>query len=241
MLLIPAIDLMNGQCVQLVQGRAGTETVFSDDPVAMARRWESEGACMLHVVDLDGAFEGRPANFDAVRAIVDAVSVPVEFGGGVRDEATLAAVLETPLARVVLGTKACEQAFLRSAVDLYGERIAVGIDPREGLVTVKGWTEFTALEAAQFARHVEAIGVRTIIVTGVAADGMLDGPQTGLLEQVLNAVSCDVIAAGGVGNLDHIRALRRYEPKGLAGVIIGTALYTGAITLSEALEVAGSC
>ena len=241
MLLIPAIDLMNGQCVQLVQGRAGTETVFSDDPVAMARRWESEGACMLHVVDLDGAFEGRPANFDAVHAIVDAVSVPVEFGGGVRDEATLAAVLEAPLARVVLGTKACEEVFLRTAVDLYGERIAVGIDARDGLVTVKGWTEFAALEAAQFARHVEAMGVRTIIVTGVAADGMLDGPETGLLEQVLDAVSCDVIASGGVGSLDDIRALRQYESKGLTGVIIGTALYTGAVTLPAALEVAGPC
>lgn len=241
MLVIPAIDLMNGQCVQLVQGRAGTETVYSDDPVATARRWESEGARLLHVVDLDGAFEGRPANFDAVRAIVDAVSIPVEFGGGVRDETTLAAVLDAPLARVVIGTKAFEEPFLRTALDLYGGRIAVGIDARDGLVTVKGWTEFSTLEAAEFARHVEAAGVQTIIVTGVAADGMLDGPETGLFEQVLDAVSCDVIASGGVGSLDDIRALQRYEPKGLAGVIIGTALYTGAVTLAAALEVAGRC
>jgi phosphoribosylformimino-5-aminoimidazole carboxamide ribotide isomerase len=241
MLLIPAIDLMDGQCVRLRQGRAGTETVYSDDPVATARRWESEGAPMLHVVDLDGAFEGRPANFDAVCAIVEAVSIPVEFGGGVRDADTLAAVLEAPLERVVLGTKACEEAFLRRAVERYGERIAVGIDAREGLVTVKGWTEFTALEAAQFARHVEAVGVRTIIVTDVAADGTLDGPGAGTLEQVLDAVACSVIASGGIGSLDDVRALRRYEPKGLTGVIVGTALYTGDITLADALEVAGPC
>jgi phosphoribosylformimino-5-aminoimidazole carboxamide ribotide isomerase len=241
MLVIPAIDLLNGQCVQLVQGRAGTETVFSDDPVATARRWESEGARLLHVVDLDGAFEGRPANFDAVRAIVDAVSIPVEFGGGVRDEATLAAVLEAPLARAVIGTKALEEPFLRAALDRYGERIAVGIDARDGRVTVKGWTEFSTLEAAEFARHVGAAGVRTIVVTGVGADGMLDGPETGLFEQVLDAVSCDVIASGGIGGLDDIRALRQYEAQGLVGVIVGTALYTGAITLRAALEVAGSC
>jgi len=236
MLLIPAIDLMDGKCVQLVQGRPGTETVYSDDPVATARRWESEGAPMLHVVDLDGAFRGAPANFDAVRAILDAVSVPVEFGGGVRDKTTLATVLSTPLRRVVLGTRACEEPFLRAAVEQYGDRIAVGIDAREGLVTVKGWKEFTALEAPAFARQVEAIGVRTIIFTDVAADGTLEGPRTDSLEEVLRAVSCDVIASGGIGTVDDIRMLQRYEQHGLAGVIIGTALYTGAVTLAEALE-----
>jgi phosphoribosylformimino-5-aminoimidazole carboxamide ribotide isomerase len=241
MLLIPAIDLMGGKCVRLFQGRAGTETVYSDDPVATAKRWESEGAPMLHVVDLDGAFEGRPANFDAVCAIVEAVSIPVEFGGGVRDEATLARVLEAPLTRVVLGTKASEEQFLRTAVDRYGERIAVGIDAREGLVTVKGWQEFTALEAPQFAQQVEALGVLTIIFTDVAADGTLEGPHTASLEAVLRAVSCDVIASGGVATVDDIRTLQRYEPDGLAGVIVGKALYTGDITLAEALKAAGPC
>ncbi len=239
MLLIPAIDLMDGKCVRLVQGRAGTETVYSDDPVATAKRWESEGARMLHVVDLDGAFAGRPANFDAVCAIVEAVAIPVEFGGGVRDETTLARVLEAPLRRVILGTKACEEGFLRAAVEQYGERIAVGIDAREGLVTVKGWKEFTALEAPQFAQQVEAIGVRTIIFTDVAADGTLEGPCTASLEAVLRAVSCEVIASGGVGSLDDIRALRRYERDGLAGVIVGKALYTGDIRLADALEAIG--
>ena len=238
MLLIPAIDLMNGQCVRLLQGRAGTETVYSDDPVATAKRWEAEGARMLHVVDLDGAFEGRPANFDAVCAIAEAVSIPVEFGGGVRDAATLATVLKAPLERVILGTKACVEAFLRSAVEQYGERIAVGIDAREGMVTVKGWKEFAALEAPQFARQVEAVGVRTIIFTDVTADGMLTGPRTDSLVALLGVVSCDVIASGGVGSLDDIRTLRRYEGDGLTGVIIGKALYTGDIKLAEALAVA---
>ena len=204
MLLIPAIDLMGGKCVRLFQGRAGTETVYSDDPVATAKRWESEGAPMLHVVDLDGAFEGRPVNFDAVCAIVEAVSIPVEFGGGLRNEATLARVLETPLARVVLGTKASEEQFLRAAVEQYGDRIVVGIDAREGLVTVKGWQEFTALEAPQFAQQVETLGVHTIIFTDVAADGTLEGPHSVALEEVLQAVSCVVIAYGGVANLDDI-------------------------------------
>jgi len=237
MLLIPAIDLMNGKCVRLLQGRAGTETVYSDDPVSTAKRWEAEGAPMLHVVDLDGAFKGRPVNFDAVCAIVEAVSIPVEFGGGIRDDEMLAAVLATPLRRAILGTKACEAKFLRSAVERYGDRIAVGIDAREGLVTVKGWKEFTSLEAPVFARHVEALGVRTIIFTDVAADGTLEGPRTASLEAVLRAVSCDVIASGGVGSLDDVRLLRRYEAHGLVGVIIGKALYTGDIKLREALEV----
>jgi len=239
MLVIPAIDLMGGKCVRLLQGRAGTETVYSDDPVSTAKRWEAEGARLLHVVDLDGAFAGRPSNFDAVCAIVDAVSIPVEFGGGIRDQATLAAVLRTPIRRAILGTKACEKDFLRLAVHLYKDRIAVGIDARDGLVTVKGWQEFTALEAPAFARQVEALGVRTIIFTDVAADGTLEGPRTASLEAVLRAVSCDVIASGGVGHLDDIRALMRYERDGLAGVIVGKALYTGDIVLGEALEVAG--
>jgi phosphoribosylformimino-5-aminoimidazole carboxamide ribotide isomerase len=236
MLLIPAIDLMGGKCVRLVQGRAGTETVYSDDPVATARRWESEGAPMLHVVDLDGALGGSMANFGAVRAIAGAVGVPVEFGGGVRDAATLARVLETPLARVVLGTRACDEAFLRAAVAQYGERIAVGLDVRDGLVSVKGWQESTGFEAPALARRVEALGVRTIIVTDVAADGTLEGPRIGSLEAVLGAVSCEVIASGGVGSLEDLRMLRRYGERGLAGVIVGKALYSGAVTLAEALE-----
>jgi phosphoribosylformimino-5-aminoimidazole carboxamide ribotide isomerase len=241
MLLIPAIDLMGGKCVRLMQGLAGTATVYSDDPVAVAKRWEAEGAPMLHVVDLDGAFGGAPVNFGAVRAIVGAVSSPVEFGGGVRNEATLAGVLETPLRRVILGTRACEPNFLRTVVDQYGDRIAVGIDARAGLVTVKGWKEFTALEAPRFAAQVEAIGVRTIIFTDVSADGMLEGPHTGSLEKVLAAVSCDVIASGGVGSLDDLRMLKRYEPQGLVGIIIGKALYSGDVKLPEALKVVASC
>jgi len=241
MLLIPAIDLMGGKCVRLMQGLVGTETVYSDDPVAVAKRWAAEGAPMLHVVDLDGAFGGAPVNFDAVRAIVEAVSIPVEFGGGVRDEAMLAGVLETPLRRVILGTRACEPDFLHTAVDQYSDRIAVGIDARAGLVTVKGWKEFTALEAPQFAQQVEAIGVRTIIFTDVTADGTLEGPHTETLEGVLAAVSCDVIAAGGVGSLDDLKLLKRYEAQGLVGVIVGKALYSGDITLPEALKAAGPC
>ena len=239
MLLIPAIDLMKGKCVRLFQGRAGTETVYSDDPVAVARRWESEGAQMLHVVDLDGAFSGAPVNFDAVCAIIEAVSIPVELGGGIRDAETLARVLETPVRRAILGTKACEERFLREAVDKYGDRIVVGIDARAGLVTVKGWKEFAALDAPQFARQVEAAGVRTIIFTDVAADGTLEGPRTESLEQVLEAVSCDVIASGGVGTLDDIKTLHRYEKDGVVGIIIGKALYSGQVNLVEALEVVG--
>jgi len=235
-LLIPAIDLMDGKCVRLLQGRAGTETVYSDDPVATARRWESEGARMLHVVDLDGAFGGAPANFDAVRAIGDAVSIPIEFGGGLRDETTLAHVLEGPVQRAILGTKACEEEFLRMAVERYGDRIAVGIDARGGLVTVKGWKEFTALDASEFARQVEAAGVSTIIFTDVAADGMLEGPRTASLEAVLGAVSCGVIASGGVGSLDDITTLQRYEQDGLVGIIIGKALYSGDVKLADALK-----
>ncbi len=237
-LIYPAIDLKGGRVVRLQQGRAEAETVYSDNPAAVAKRWEDEGARYLHVVDLDGAFEGEPRNWDSVRAILKAVQIPIQLGGGLRRRAQVQEALEMRVTRVVLGTKACDSSgFVSTLVEDFGPRIVVGIDARDGFVAVKGWTEKTELSAVEFARQIDRFGVANIIFTDVATDGMLAGPNYDGIARMCAAVTCSVIASGGVSKLDDVRRLQRLaqeQPrKNLVGVIIGKALYDGRVNLKQ--------
>jgi len=237
MILLPAIDLMSGQVVRLRQGKATEKTVYSDDPVAFALRWEREGGDYLHIVDLDAAFTGVQRNLEVVRAIAGAISIPCELGGGMRSGESVRAALEVGVSRVIIGTRAVEsEAFVREMVEEFGgERIAVGIDAKEGMVSVKGWTEESALSALDLARRVEDAGVGTIIYTDIATDGMLTGPNFLETEKMLEALGCQLIASGGVGSVEDVKRLGAMS--GLYGCIIGKALYDGAVSLGDLVSV----
>lgn len=232
--IVPAVDLKAGRCVRLVQGRADAETVFSDDPVAMARRWESLGARRLHVVDLDGAFAGGPAQTDLVRAMIGAVSIPVEVGGGLRELAHVEAVLDAGARWAIVGTRAAlDPVFLGQACERFGERLMIGIDASDGRVAVDGWTRVLELDAVALARDAAAAGAAGIIYTDIARDGTQGGPNLWSTEAVARAAGIPVLASGGVGSLDDIRQLATVP--GLAGVVVGRALYSGAVDLAAAL------
>ncbi len=235
MTIFPAIDLKAGKCVRLRQGVAADATVYGDDPVAMARHWEAEGGRALHVVDLDGAFSGKPVHADLVARIVAALSIPVEIGGGLRTDDDVRAMLDAGVCRVILGTRALadESALGRLVAQHGGERIAVGIDARDGLVQVKGWVETTATRATDLAKRVSALGVGTIIYTDTATDGMLGGPNLEALDRICEAASCAIVASGGVSSADHVRALAALRRSNLAGAIVGKALYEGRVAVAE--------
>jgi phosphoribosylformimino-5-aminoimidazole carboxamide ribotide isomerase len=230
MQLYPAIDLMSGQAVRLRQGRAEEKTVYSDDPVAVAREWEARGGDWLHVVDLDAAFRGEQSNLDMVRRIAAAISIPVQLGGGIRDEAAIARALEAGVSRVVIGTRAAAgDDFVARAVEQFGgAKIAVGIDAKAGLVAVRGWTEATQIDAADLAKRVGEVGVGAVIYTDIATDGMLQGPNLKEVAEIISCTKAGVIASGGVSSAADLCALDRME--GLAGAIIGKALFDGRIT-----------
>ncbi|HEY5895854.1 MAG TPA: 1-(5-phosphoribosyl)-5-[(5-phosphoribosylamino)methylideneamino]imidazole-4-carboxamide isomerase [Chthoniobacterales bacterium] len=235
MLLFPAIDLMNGEVVRLRQGRADQKTVYSSDAPAFAKRWETEGGDWLHIVDLDAAFSGEFGNLDAVKAIVNAVEIPCELGGGMRSLAAVDKALATGVARVVVGTKAAESPeFVSSLIKEFGaERIAVGIDAKDGEVSLRGWTSGSGVKATALAKQMAALGVRTLIYTDIATDGMLTGPNIPALNEMLEATGgeLNLIASGGVGTADDVRKLQAIP--GIHGAIIGKALYDGAFTLRE--------
>ncbi len=237
-LILPAIDLKGGRVVRLQQGRADAETVYSNDPAAVARRWEEQGARFLHVVDLDGAFEGEPRNWDGVRAILKAVQIPVQLGGGLRNRDQIEAALAMGVTRVVLGTRACDAPELVGDLAAeFGPRIVVGVDARDGFVAVKGWTQRTAWTAVEFAQAVDRLGVQNIIFTDVSTDGMLAGPNYLATSALCNAVNCHIIASGGVSSLGDVQRLRRVADEvprhNLVGVVIGKALYDGRIDLRQ--------
>jgi phosphoribosylformimino-5-aminoimidazole carboxamide ribotide isomerase len=232
--IVPAVDLKAGRCVRLLQGRADAETVFSDDPVGMARRWEASGARRLHVVDLDGAFAGGPAQTDLVRAMVSAVSIPVEVGGGLREVAHVEAVLDAGARWAIVGTRAAlDPAFLGEVCERFGERLMIGIDASDGRVAVDGWTRVLDLDAMALARDAAAAGAAGIIYTDIARDGTQGGPNLWSTEAVARVAGIPVLASGGVGSLDDIRQLATVP--GLAGVIVGRALYSGAVDLAAAV------
>jgi phosphoribosylformimino-5-aminoimidazole carboxamide ribotide isomerase len=233
MQIIPAIDIKDGRCVRLYQGNYDDVTVFDHDPVAVARRWEQLGAQRIHVVDLDGAKAGRPVNAQIVFAIVRAVQVPVQLGGGLRDVGTVESALNLGIERAILGTAAVRDPHLiANLVQRYGERVVVGVDARDGMVAAQGWTETSHLAAKDLVRRMADVDVRTIIYTDISRDGTLEGPNIAATAELVQTGGPDIIASGGVGQLDDLVALAQ---SGVAGVIVGKALYTGAIDLPHAL------
>ncbi|MFQ6040661.1 MAG: 1-(5-phosphoribosyl)-5-[(5-phosphoribosylamino)methylideneamino]imidazole-4-carboxamide isomerase [Candidatus Poribacteria bacterium] len=236
MLVIPAIDLRDGKCVRLLQGRPEEETVFSDDPVAMALRWQSEGAELLHLVDLDGAFEGTPRNLAVIEKIVESIDIPAQLGGGIRDMERLEQILALGIWRVILGTAALKNPDLvKEACLKYDERIAVGIDAKDGMVATEGWLDVSTKPAIEFAQEMEYLGAKTIIYTDIKQDGMLTGPNLESIKAIAESVDVDIIAAGGISSLTDIQALKSLESAGVVGAITGKALYTGKINLREAI------
>jgi phosphoribosylformimino-5-aminoimidazole carboxamide ribotide isomerase len=236
MIVIPAIDLKEGRCVRLEQGLMEKDTVYSDDPAGQALSWQEQGGELLHIVDLDGAFAGVPRNREAIRAIVEAVSMPTELGGGIRDLATVEAYLELGVSRVILGTVAKENpALVAEACRLFPGRIVVGIDAKDGLVAVRGWADVTEKLATELAKEMEGYGVEAIIYTDIARDGMMQGPNIEATRQLAEAISVPVIASGGVSSLDDIARLMTVESAGVTGVITGKAIYTGSLDLREAV------
>jgi phosphoribosylformimino-5-aminoimidazole carboxamide ribotide isomerase len=232
--IIPAIDLKGGRCVRLRQGRAEDSTVYSDHPSEMASRWAAEGARYLHVVDLDGAFQGKPAHTKEIAAIVRAAGVAVEAGGGLRTAADIRAVLACGVDRAIVGTKALAGPdALRQLVEEFAERLAVGIDARDGRVQVRGWVEATGMGAVELACQADAAGVRTLIYTDTSRDGMLAGTNVEAIREVCRSVGCRVIASGGVTSAGDIQALKGLNAPNLAGAIVGKALYEGTVTLAS--------
>jgi phosphoribosylformimino-5-aminoimidazole carboxamide ribotide isomerase len=237
MRVIPAIDLKAGKCVRLLQGRADAVTVYSDDPASTARLWESYGAELLHVVDLDGAFTGDQKNLDAVREIRRSVSMEIEVGGGIRDMEKVAELLKIGINRIILGTVAIEEPELvREACLRFPGQVLVGIDARDGKVAVKGWVETTATDAKSLAKEAEKNRAAGIIYTDISTDGMMTGPNIPAMEEMVKAVGIPVTASGGVSSLEDIKKLMEID--GLWGVITGKAIYSGSLDLREAIKLA---
>lgn len=237
MQVIPAIDIRGGYCVRLRQGDFDQETIFSDDPAAMAARWESEGAGRIHLVNLDGARTGQPVNVEAVRRILAEVKVPCQLGGGIRDEATIAAWLEAGLERVVVGTQAFRDPdwFGRMA-RAYPGRLMLGLDAHDGQVATHGWLEVSSVAALALAQEFDPLPIAGIIYTDIARDGTLEGPNTTAIAALAEAVRTPVIASGGVGKLEDLERLTMLP---IAACIVGRALYSGRFSLSEALQFRG--
>jgi len=236
MLVIPAIDLKEGRCVRLEQGLMEKDTVYNDSPAAQARIWQEQGGELLHIVDLDGAFAGVPRNKAAIEAIVRAIDIPTELGGGVRDLATIEAYLQLGIGRVILGTVAKEKPELvQEACRLFPGRIVVGIDASNGFVAVRGWADVTEKKATEMAKEMEGFGVEAIIYTDIARDGMMQGPNLEATRALAESISIPVIASGGVSSLKDIENLMAIEASGVVGVITGKAIYSGALDLRAAV------
>ncbi len=240
MLIIPAIDLKDGNVVRLYQGRKTDEKIYSRNPAVVARHWQKQGAKLIHVVDLDGAFTGEPKNLTAVKKIVQAVDTPIEFGGGVRDKETLDRLFEIGVQRIVLGTKAVEdENFLKAVFAEFKDKIIVSIDTRDGRVLSEGWqTVKRNLGTIEFASQLKKIGFRKVIYTDTSKDGTLRGPNFEGIRSILKNTGLKVIASGGISCLDDLVKLKKLEQEGVMGVIIGKALYEGWFTLKEALKIA---
>jgi phosphoribosylformimino-5-aminoimidazole carboxamide ribotide isomerase len=236
MIIIPAIDLLKGSCVRLVQGDYERETVYDRDPVAVASKWESMRARRLHLVDLDGAKEGKPCNMSVVKRILKTISIPVEIGGGIRDLQTIDAYIKAGVQWVILGSVAVEKpSLVREACEAYPGRIIVGIDARDGRVATRGWLDQSEIYAVDLAKQMGELGVAEIIYTDIARDGMLTGPNLTALEDLARASGLSIIASGGVSSLTDLFALKTLEPLGVSGVIVGKAIYDGRLALDEAV------
>ncbi len=231
MLLIPAIDLKDGKCVRLRQGRMEDETIFSDDPVAMAAQWVEAGARRLHLVDLNGAFEGKPMNGDVVRAIAEAFpDLPIQIGGGIRDEETVQSYLDAGVQYVIIGTKAVNAPhFVNDLCMEFPGHIIVGLDAKEGKVAIDGWSKLSKHDVIDMAKHFEEDGVEAIIYTDIGRDGMMSGVNVEATVKLAQAITIPVIASGGITNMDDVRALCAVADEGIAGAITGRAIYEGTL------------
>ncbi len=241
MLIIPAIDLKDGHCVRLKQGVMADATVFSEDPAAMARHWLEQGARRLHLVDLNGAFAGKPVNEKAIKAITDAVGseIPVQLGGGIRDLDTIERYLDDGIAYVIIGTAAVKNpGFLHEACDAFPGHIMVGLDAREGKVAVDGWSKVTGHDVVDLAKKFEGYGVEAVIYTDIGRDGMLSGVNVEATVRLARELTIPVIASGGITNLDDIRALCAVESEGIMGAIVGRAIYEGSLDFAAAQQLA---
>ena len=239
--IIPAIDIKNGNCVRLLQGRMDAETVYSHDPVKIAIQWQNEGAQIIHIVDLDGAVEKTPKNLNLIREIIKSVDVEIQVGGGIRDEETIALYIESGVARVVIGTEAVRNPkLIIDSCKRYPGRIVVGIDARSGMVSIEGWTETTDESAVDLAKQFEDSGVCAINFTDIQRDGMQSGPNIEETRRLAQSVAIPVVASGGVSGLKDIKRLLSLEEFGVVGIITGKALYAGAMSLKEAILLAKS-
>lgn len=239
MLIIPAIDLRGGQCVRLTQGKLDKETVFSKDPVFIAKLFRAKGAKRLHIVDIDGAFSGKPQNKSIIKKIVKAVDIPVQLGGGIRDFKTIKKILSRGIDKVIIGTAAIYDPNLaRRAIQEFGRKVIVGIDAFNGKVAIGGWKEITSIDAIELAKKLELWGVSEIIFTDISKDGMLEGPNLRAIKKMAKSVNIPIIASGGISSLKDIERIKRLEKYGVMGVIIGKAIYTESISLEDAIQLA---
>ena len=240
MKIIPAIDIKGGRCVRLYQGQMDQETVYSENPIEVAQKWQDMGASMLHIVDLDGAVTGTPVNFGIIEKMISSLAIKVQVGGGIRDAETVEKYLSIGTGRVIIGTAAAKNIeFVWGMSGFYTARIVIGIDAKDGMVAVKGWTEVTEMDAIELAKKFEGIGIGAIVYTDISRDGTLTGPNIKSVEKFASSVKIPVIASGGVSKIDDIKALCNMKFPPLEGVIIGKALYSGAVDLREAIKVAG--
>lgn len=235
--ILPAIDLKGGRCVRLLQGQADKETVYADDPVAMALKFEAQGARYLHIVDLDGAFTGRPVHLDVLNRITSTIHIPVELGGGMRTDDDIRAALDAGVDRVILGTRAIEgEDTIPRLAATFAEKLVVGIDARDGKVQTRGWVETTGTLAVDLARRMADQGVRTIIYTDTSRDGMLQGVNLEAMAAICDACGCSIIASGGVTSAADVHRLIALKRPNLAGVIVGKAIYEGRVDLPKLLK-----
>jgi phosphoribosylformimino-5-aminoimidazole carboxamide ribotide isomerase len=231
--IIPAIDLKGGKCVRLYQGDYNKETIFSEDPLAVSLKWQSLGAKRLHLVDLNGAASGKPENIKVIEKIIESIDIPVQLGGGIRDEITVEKMLNIGISRVIMGTAACQQPeLIEQLSQKYGEAIIVSIDARDGLVAIGGWLESTSINEIDLALQMKSLGIKRILYTDIKRDGTLTEPAYDSIRKLINTTNIPLIAAGGISRLEHLRKLAEI---GAEGAVIGRALYTGDIDLREAL------
>jgi phosphoribosylformimino-5-aminoimidazole carboxamide ribotide isomerase len=239
--VIPAIDLLEGRCVRLYQGDYAQSQVFNENPVEVAKQWQEEGATRLHLVDLDGAKTGKPTNLSAIAAITNALSIPVEVGGGLRDRDSVKQLLDIGVRWAILGTVAVEKPQLVQALcQEFPSQIIVGIDARNGKVATRGWLETSEVEATQLAVQMQEFGASAIIYTDIHRDGTLAGPNLEALRELANTITIPVIASGGVSSVTDLLSLLALEPQGVTGAIVGRAIYTGDVSLREAIRAVGS-
>src|SRR6056297_1734579 len=239
MLIIPAIDIKDSQCVRLVQGKAENQEVFSNDPCAMAKKWEEQGAKLLHIVDLDGAFQGNPVHQSLIKKIARTVNIPIQVGGGIRDEDTIKQYLDCGIQRVIMGTFLLSQGQenIQNIVRKFNNHIIAGIDVKNNRLAIKGWLQEVDQPVEKFITHLTEMGIKRMIFTDIHRDGMLNGPNIDMIKKILQKNKSKIIASGGISSMDDLYQLKQLENLGLEGAIVGKALYKGNIKLGEAVKI----